>query len=30
VKGLKLVQKLDKVLETAAKPVNGPSRDYAS
>ena len=27
VKGLKLVQKLDQVLETAAKPINGPSRD---
>src|SRR6516164_5325800 len=28
VKGLKLVQKLDQVLETATKPVNGPRRDH--
>jgi hypothetical protein len=28
VKGLKLVQKLDQVLKTAAKPINGPRRNH--
>jgi hypothetical protein len=28
VKGVKLVQKLDQVLETATKPLNGPRRDH--